>query len=253
MVEMVGAMTEEGKVWVAKLTVSKPDTVEREMARRALKNHFESIAPEQVVTNFLALAEGASRRQKRLLADLVAPCIGPEDAWHSLLRHGNLKWARRAARRVLTQQDDAMVSTLLLGALKNALETWETDPKAQIAYRLLDDLITETGQARPTVSLRPIERFLYGQIQRRGLSLLRRRLPAWHSAVTTTHTRLTTLLAPPDTPLAAQRAASTETLPVPAGPAGPGSDSLPLPATDVSAGASDQQNKWSRWTKRFRR
>ena len=138
-------MSGDERGWVEMLTVSKPDTAQREMARRALDAYFARTSPEQAVRNFLEIAVGASPRQKRILAELVAPYVSMGEPWLLLLRDGEKRWARRAARGYLARIEDTEAGLALLFGYQRALGA--TPEFSSLAF--LGELTLETAKERP--------------------------------------------------------------------------------------------------------
>lgn len=245
-------MSDSARDWVVKLTVSKPDTAEREMARRALEAYFARTSSEQAVRNFLDLAVGASPRQKRILADLVAPYVTVGASWRTLLYASERRWARRAARARLALWDDEKAGESLYIGFGFATAALATRDDGR-CLSFLVELALETVQRRPHVPLRPVERHLHREAKwARGKPGWRRKPYRWHGVLQAAHDRISQALAPPDTPLTSLAPTlGADGLPIPSEGSATSAANLPTPATPGAVDAS--QPWWKRWIKRFRR
>ena len=242
-------MSDSARDWVVKLTVSKPDTAEREMARRALVAYFDRTSSVQAVSNFLDLAVGASPRQKRVLADLIAPYVTLGESWLMLLEHADRRWARRAARRYLRAASDAEVGLALLHACQRAVQ----NPQMAALLTFLPALTVEVAAQRPGVPLRAVERYLKERLATAEKRPRWRRepIPSWFDAFKAMHAALESSLAPHDAPLPSLAPTlGADGLPIPSEGSATSAANLPTPATCGAVGAS--QPWWKRWIKRFR-
>lgn len=245
-------MADDERGWVAMLTVSKPDTAQREMARRALDAYFARTSSEQAVRNFLDIAVGASPRQKRILADLVAPYVTVGASWRTLLYASERKWARRAARARLALWDDATAGESLYVGCGFATAALATRDDAR-SLSFLVELALETIQRRPRVPLRPVERHLRSEAKwASGKPGWRRKPYRWHGVLEAAHNRISLSLAPSDAPLpTVPPAFGAANLPIASEGSATSTANLPTPATPGAFEASEPW--WKRWTKRFRR
>ena len=241
-------MTDEGRAWVNLLTVSRTDTAQREMARRALDAYFARTSSARAVRNFLDFAVGATPRQKRILADLIAPYVSLGEPWRNLLFASHASWARRAVRARLALWDDATAreSLYLASAFATVALQVRNEPQC---LTFLVELTIETLSDRPTVALRPVERWLRSELKlARSTRGWKRKLPEWYGVLEDSHARIAAALAPPDAPLPTDAPPiRADGLPVPAKSAELNRRELPLPATPGKVKAS------ASWRERWRR